>query len=128
MMKHKKYRILFLDLALLAAAAVAWPLSGWMLRWLPPCPFPAMGFLCPACGSTRCIRYLVQGQLGDAFAMNPFLFLLLGYIAAALLLLNIGILLDAPKTERIARSMLSWRFVLISGILFGLFGILRNFL
>lgn len=126
-MKNKKIRILLVDFGLLAIAALAWPLSSWMLRSLPPCPFPAMGFLCPACGGTRCIRNLLQGQLAAAWNSNPFFLVLIVYVAAALGLLNVGVLFDHTPTYRLAKKLLSWQFVVIAAILFAIFGIARNF-
>jgi len=40
------------------------------------------GLPCPGCGGTRCVRHLLGGRLGAAFAMNPLIFL--GMVAVVL--------------------------------------------
>ena len=123
----KKKQLLILDLVLAALALAAWPVSGLMVRFLPPCPFPAMGFLCPACGGTRCVRYLLRGQLGAALESNAFFLVLIFFVVAALALLNAGVLLNKPAWEHLARRLLSWRTVIVAAAVFAIFGILRNF-
>lgn len=79
--------------ALLAAAGVLGMavLKLTIPRWsaaLPPCTFRTLtGLYCPGCGGTRSAKSLLRGDLGGAFAMNPFvamLFLLVsGLVAVA---------------------------------------------
>ena len=126
-MDVKKTYVILLDLGLVALALLAKLLTGWMLWLLPDCPVAKMGLLCPACGGTRCVRYFFSGQLGAAFGANPFFFVLIWYLGAALVLWNVGVLLNAPKAERIARRMTDWRAVIVAAVLFAIFGVLRNF-
>lgn len=55
-------------------------LTGWGL----PCPWRALtGTLCPLCGGTTMASRLLTGDLGGAWAANPFLLVLLGLFGAA---------------------------------------------
>jgi len=55
----------------------------------PPCPLRALtGWYCPGCGSLRALHQLLSGNLGAAFALNPFAvvslpFLLYGVVSYA---------------------------------------------
>jgi hypothetical protein len=125
-MKIKKSYVFLLDGALLVLGLAAGWLTGWMLSAIPDCPVMQFGFLCPACGGTRCVRYFFSGQFAQAFTMNPFVFVLIWYLCAALVLLNIGVLLKLPKAEKIAIRMTDWRAVIVAAVLFAVFGIVRN--
>lgn len=49
----------------------------------PTCPFLALsGLYCPGCGSLRMLHHLGEGDVGDAFGMNPLGFLLLPVLLA----------------------------------------------
>ena len=115
-----------MDVGLVALILAAGFLSRWMIATLPPCPFVAAGLLCPACGGTRCVRYLTQGAFAEAFAVNPFVFLLVFYVGIGLILLNIGVLAKAQRVEKIACAMLGWQAVIVCAVLFVVFGVLRN--
>lgn len=86
--------------AALAGGGLAVSAAGvWLLRTydpnLPgnpflPCLFQATtGYLCPGCGITRCLHALVHGDIGQAFAMNPLVMLLLA-LAPLVLAWRIG--------------------------------------
>ena len=126
-MRKKTLFVLLLDVAMVAVAFGAGVVTDWMMGSLPACPVAELGFLCPACGGTRCVRYLFSGQLAAAFAVNPFFFALAWYLFGALLLLNIGVLLKVRWAERTAIRMTDWRAVIVAAVCFTVFGILRNF-
>ena len=69
------YGLIYGTIAILALVAVRFlPLSG----FLPPCAFRAMtGFPCPACGSTRALAWLAQGDFAASMSINPLFFLLI---------------------------------------------------
>ena len=127
-MTKKKQFVLLLDLALVVFALAAVPLTGWMVAAIPDCPVTKLGLLCPACGGTRCVRYFFSGRFADAFWVNPFFLLLILYLGAALVLLNVGVLLKVERSEKIARAMISWQTVIVLAVLFAVFGVVRNFL
>jgi hypothetical protein len=123
----KKKVVLLLDGALLVAAALVVPLAKWMLWALPDCSFAKIGVLCPSCGGTRCVRAFFSGDFGAAFSFNPFFFVLICYLAAALVLLNVGVLLKVKWADRAARAMTSGAAVIIAAVAFAIFGVVRNF-
>lgn len=52
--------------------------------WYPRCVFKAAtGYECPGCGSTRAAHHLLHGRVGQAFRLNPMLFLMGGVMLAA---------------------------------------------
>ena len=126
-MTKKKRFVILLDLFLVLFALAAVPLTGWMFTAIPDCPATKLGLLCPSCGGTRCVRYFFSGQFAEAFAVNPFFFALILYLGAALVLLNVGILLNVKQAERIARAMTGWWAVVLCAVLFAIFGAVRNF-
>lgn len=125
-MKIKKSFVILLDVALLLLGLAAGWVTGWMLALIPNCPVTQFGWLCPACGGTRCVRYFFTGKFAQAFAMNPFVFVLIWYLGAALLLLNVGVLLNVPYAQRLAVRMTGWRIVIVAAVVFAVFGIVRN--
>jgi hypothetical protein len=47
----------------------------------PSCPLHALtGFYCPGCGSLRAVHQLLHGNLGAAFALNPFAVIALPFL------------------------------------------------
>ena len=124
----KKLYVLLLDLALVSLGLMAAPMTGWMFDVIPDCPATKLGLLCPSCGGTRCVRAFFSGDFLEAFGYNPFIFLLVLYLGAALALLNVGVLMKIEWAEKTARSMTGWQAVIICAVLFAIFGVTRNFL
>lgn len=122
----KKKWVLILDGALLVMAAAAVPATQWMFLNLPDCAAAKIGLLCPSCGGTRCVRAFFSGDFGAAFSFNPFFFVMIWYLGAALVLLNIGVLLGVKWAERVARIMTGWQAVIIAAVAFAVFGVVRN--
>lgn len=120
-------RILLLDLCIVLLALLAAPLSSWMLRALPNCFVAELGYLCPACGSTRCVQALSRGQLSLAFSLHPMLCVSLVYLAAVLLFLHLQVFCPKPWSRRIFAGLTHWKTISLWGICYGLFGLLRNF-
>jgi hypothetical protein len=89
----------------------------------PPCPFLWLtGFYCPGCGSLRALHQLLYGNLGAAFALNPFAvlsfpFLAYGGASRAAYLLN---------GRYFPRIFLPGWFIWTLFAAIVLFGILRN--
>ena len=51
----------------------------------PPCPFRYLtGWYCPGCGSLRAIHQLLNGNLREAWAMNPLTVVLLPFLSYGL--------------------------------------------
>lgn len=124
-LKKGRRNILLLDGGLLIFALVAKVLASAMIDYLPDCIFARMGLTCPACGATRCVRALFSGHWAQAFALHPFLFCLIFYLAAALLLLNLGYLIPQTHCRKAGSAMISGKTVIMLSILYALFGIAR---
>lgn len=73
-------------LAILGAAAVLYafpPEAGW---FYPRCMFHVMtGLDCPGCGGLRATHQLLHGNLRQALALNPLIFILLPFLGWMLL-------------------------------------------
>lgn len=68
-------------IAVVAAYAVIDPSSG----YLPRCPVKTLtGFDCPGCGSQRMFHSLLHGDLRSAWSYNPFVFLMVPVVVAAI--------------------------------------------
>lgn len=79
--------------AWLASSAAVAAVGGWVLYTFPPtdspfypqCVFHALtGLDCPGCGTTRALHHLLHGRIGEAFAFNPMLFVMLATFLFAL--------------------------------------------
>jgi len=90
--------------------------------WLPSCQFRAWtGLLCPGCGTSRAIHYILNGQLGIAFRCQPLLVSLLPIIA--LLAGKVGYEHLRKTTVRLPFEMQLYWLILIAVLLFF---VLRN--
>lgn len=123
--KKGRWGILLLDGLLLAFGLSAKFLAVTMIDLLPDCIFARGGITCPACGATRCVRELFSGHFGQAFRLHPFLFCLCFYLAAAVLFLNVGYLVPQSRCQKIGKTMIGVRAVIILTVLYALFGIVR---
>lgn len=118
--------IVLLDLALCVLALCLQPLARWMMAVLPTCPVAQLGYLCSACGSTRCLLALSQLQLAQAFAFHPLLCLLALYSLLGLLALHLGYLANIQPLRRLCKAMADYRVIIAWAVAYGLFGLLRN--
>ena len=124
-MKKMRRWILLLDGGLLALVLVAGSLTKWMIRVIPTCPVARVGYQCAACGSTRCVLALTQGNVTGAFAAHPLLCLLLLYGAVGLVALNLAAF-GLEKGRRIFHRMVNYRVVIAWAVAYGIFGLVRN--
>lgn len=96
------------------------------VEMLPVCwVYQTTGFLCPACGITRCIRSLLQGNWIQAFFYHMVFFIGILY----LLIINLVYIINLNKKEKIATWVYpKYWYVLIFVILLILYTIIRNVL
>lgn len=118
--------ILLLDAALLLILIFAGPLATWMIRRIPTCPLAALGYLCPACGSTRCILALSQLRIAQAFSFHPLLCILLVYCLLGWIALHLGHLGKRPLFRKLFAILTDYRAIIAWAIAYVLFAILRN--
>lgn len=118
--------IVLLDVGILLLVLLAVPLSSWMMDTLPNCIVAELGYLCPACGSTRCVRALLSADFASAFRLHPLLCILLAHLSAILLLLNLGWLANLNPCRRAFRLLTDPHIFIGWAVAYVLFGILRN--
>lgn len=97
-----------------------------MSKYFPRCIFLEMGFLCPACGGTRCVYNIASGNFLKAFTLNPFIFLLVLYVILVVMLLNINYLFNVSFLKKTLAAMVHYKAVIVIAVLYALFGIVRN--
>ena len=127
-MNKKKIFVICLDAAVVLLALAAGPLTRMMIRLLPDCLVMRLGFLCPACGGTRCVQYLFSGRVVQAYQINPYIFLTAVYLAILLLVVNGAILFGRKPMEKALCRMVSPQVVIVWAVGFVVFGIFRNIL
>lgn len=120
--------MLLLDGLLLLGAACAKFLAAAMIEYLPDCVFARVGITCPACGATRCVRAFFSGHFSEAFALHPFIFCLIWYLAAGLLALNLGYVFGEKHCQRIASAMLGGKAIIALAVIYAIFGVIRMLL
>jgi len=70
--------------AVVVGAAILYRFDPTTAGFFPPCMFRKLtGLLCPGCGTTRALHHLLHGDVGAAFALNPMLFAVAPFTAAA---------------------------------------------
>ena len=73
----------WVGVGLACCAGLGLALKLFPVNLVPPCGFHVVtGHPCPTCGMTRMGFLLLEGDPVGAFRMNPFLFLLVGALAA----------------------------------------------
>jgi|MudIll2142460700_1097286.scaffolds.fasta_scaffold152900_3 hypothetical protein len=90
-----EYGLIYGAIAILAmVAARLLPLGA----FLPPCTFRALtGFSCPACGSTRALASLAQGEVLASAAFNPLCSAVIAAAVSAFLVNGIMLFLRLPR-------------------------------
>ena len=124
----KKIKVLVLDIALLILAFSMKQMAVLMSQNLPRCVFLEMGFLCPACGGTRCIYSIASGEYLLAFYYNQFIFITIIYLVLVLVLLNINYLFNIRFFRKTLSVMVHYKTIIVIVSLYAVFGILRNFI
>lgn len=124
-MKPKRL-ILILDGALVLLALCSGWLAKLMLRILPDCFVARLGFQCPACGGTRCIRAMAAGEWAVAFSYNGYIFITVMLAGMLLLALNLGYVCSVSQCRKLVQRIPVPRLVIFWAVGFVLFGVLRN--
>jgi Protein of unknown function (DUF2752) len=77
----------------------------------PPCPYLTLtGIACPGCGLTRCLHFLLHGDVAQAFAFNPWAFVI---APAAVAFALLPALADEMRTLRV-RTGISWVMLVVT--------------
>ena len=123
-----KRMLLIIDGVLLALCVAAGPLARLLFALPTDCIVQRLGYLCPACGGTRCVLMLLQGNIFGAFRMNTYFFLTGFFALGVLLLLHISVFARVPIVTKICRGIFHPSVPIAWAIGLVIFGILRNFI
>jgi len=99
-----------------------------MLDIMPGCIFYKYGFICPSCGGTRTVHNFVTGNFIASFSYNPYIFGIIIYLIAAVIILNLEFLLKLSFAKKIRKIIFNYKVIIGIAIGYAVFGILRNFL
>lgn len=95
----------------IASIAVLYGIDPTRHALTPPCPYLTLtGLACPGCGLTRAVHFLLHGDLGRAFAFNPWAFLSAPALLVFVLLPTVA---DPARTVR-ARTGISWMMLVLT--------------
>ena len=120
MEKETRRRLLRVALAALALAAAA----ALFLALRPPCLIlKSTGLYCGACGFTRMVEELLQGNVGAAFRQNPYMFFVLPLTCLWLLGEAVRYVAGKPPLWKRRWAAVLWGCVLGAGLVFT---VLRN--
>jgi hypothetical protein len=87
----KRFAFGFIIFVMLAGLGFAYKKFDPAKHSFPACPFlKVTGYKCPGCGSQRAIHHLLNGDIKQAFYLNPLLILAIPYIL-------VGWILDFSK-------------------------------
>lgn len=78
------------------------------------------GLSCPACGATRMVTAILNGEVYQAFRYNPFMFVTAPYIVITYLVCTRSYINTGRVSNRAAN------LILVYAILIILFGVIRN--
>ncbi len=123
-MNKKSVRIIGIEVGVLIAFYIF--VNSSYLAMIPTCwVYQATGFLCPACGGTRCVMHLLKGNWIEAFFSHMVFFIGIGY----LLIVNIVYLINLNKEKKIATWIYPrYWYAIIFAIILIIYAIVRNLL
>lgn len=128
MKKRNIFLTLTLDLTVVAFIFAAPFILRGMIDGVPNCWSLQMGIICPACGGTRCLLNLIQGNFLAAFKLSPMVILVVLYLCLVLLCLNFAAFTRQKYFYKILRKLTNHYSIIILAITFVVVGILRNFI
>ena len=122
----KKICVLAVDLVLLLIGLFAKSIVYYFSSIIPICPTKAIGFLCPACGGTRCVFYFFQGDFAAAFSLNALIFLTGIYAIIVLIIWNLSWLFRVRFAEKSLKYLLDYRVFIAWSVGMAVFTAIRN--
>ena len=122
-MKKRLYKVISIYLCLLLIFVVYFVVNNKTGFYIPCFFHEITGLDCPGCGITRCLFYLVNLNIKDAFLVNPLIFLYLPFIVAYYLYYSYLYIYN--KKDKILIKIPHFIIYIVLGITI-LYGILRN--
>ncbi len=129
MMKNKKILFtIFLDVVLIIGIFTAPLLLRLLMDGVPNCWSLNMGIICPACGGTRCLINLLEGDFITSFIYNPMVFVIVLYLICVLLFWNLLVFTKCSFTSKVFKKLTHHYCVILLAVAFVMLGVLRNFI
>ncbi len=131
-MKHltagrQKLLIVSLDALLLLLFLCRNAVLGFMLGSESQCFMLEKGWICPACGGTRCAFYFASGEFAKAFSYHPVMFCIFIYLAVLLIFWNLELLLKWGWAKKLRKIMADYRAIIAVALCYVVIGMSRNF-
>jgi Protein of unknown function (DUF2752) len=109
-MASRSFRVWLSSSLALAAGWIVYRFPPATTPWYPQCVFHTLtGLDCPGCGGTRAVHQLLHGNLADAFALNPLVFLYLLPVAV----LAAPAILRGENPRFMSRPWFGWTSVVV---------------
>lgn len=128
MKKQKFYFTIILDFVAVALVLIVPFILRAMLHGAPNCWSLQMGIICPACGGTRCLLNLLEGNLVTAITLNPMVLFVVLYLCVVLLCLNFFAFTKLKLFQKALRLLTNYKLIIALTVCFVVVGTLRNFL
>ena len=126
-MKISRLQVVIIDSIVPVVFAVCYILSRFMHSVLPLCYVREYsGFLCPACGGTRCVIAFTRFDFVESFFYNPYIFITIIVTALLLIFLNIIVFTKNNACKKIFSKVVKPRLVILWAIGFVAYGVIRN--
>ena len=123
---NKKYsKLIFIEFSIIISLIIIFIfVKSSFINFMPSCYWlKNYGFICPGCGSTRCIVNFIQGNFITSFLYNPFLFVLITY----LLLLNLLYIINTILDKKFFKFFYpKWWYIIIYFSIWAIYTIIIN--
>ena len=127
-MKNKRFiSALILDLIVISGFFAAPYLLRLLMNKVSNCWSMEMGFICPACGGTRCLTSLLVGDVLSAIKYNPIVFLIMIYLSVIFVLFNVSVFIKWKFADKLLTKLTNYHIIIYIAIAFVVVGLLRNF-
>lgn len=125
-LKMKKRAIYIISIEIIALLLLYVFIKLEYQKWIPSCwIYKTTGILCPACGGTRCVVFMLQGKWIQAFFSHIIFFI--GILYA--LVLNAVVIININKEKKVAIWLYpKWWYVILFCVILLVYTIIRNLL
>ena len=123
-MNKKSIIIIGIELVILIVVTII--LNTNLINYIPQCwIYQTTGILCPACGGTRCVVNIFQGNIKETFFSHMIFFITIIY----LVICNMVYIINLNKKKKIATWIYpKYWYVIIFAIILIIYTIIRNIL
>jgi hypothetical protein len=129
MKKNNKWAllgVLALDAAITLLAVFISNIARFISSSSDTCLMKLFGLTCPSCGGTRCVYNFFKGNFTEAFGYNQFVFVMIFYALALVVLLNLQYVFGLNFPKKPIKYMVHPITLIVIVALYVTFGIVRN--